>query len=286
MPSPEYQPGHASDEPPEPEPTRPSLEARPEPTPPPAHLLAQQPVYSAAPLPPRPKRKGGRALAIALVVALMLAGGVVGYLVSGDDSGSAAEEPASPSAEESSAAAPSGSPSPETPAFSGEFLEVASLGASVPIPNDRWQLDEGPVDFDYARDASLYNVELAENWYAAFSAGRYAIPELPFSPETMGETASTVARVWAESAASGGENGRASEPVLTEVTVDGRAGVLAESTASWDSSAFTGDEYERVVILLVDVDGVNALVAGAYLPQSADDEYDLLVEAFLATTFA
>ncbi|GAA2131902.1 hypothetical protein [Glycomyces algeriensis] len=284
MPSPEHQPG-AADEPPAPEPTRPSMEARPEPTPPAAHLPFQPPMYAAAPLPPQPKRRSGRVLAIALVIALMIAGGVVGYLVTGDDdSGSAAEESASE--EPSSAAELSDSPSPEAPLFSGEFLEVATLGASVPVANDRWQLDEGPVDFDYAKDASLYNIELAENWYAAFSAGRYAIPELPFSPETMGDTASTVARVWAESSASGGENGRASDPVLTEVTVDGRAGVLAESTASWDGSQFTADEYERIVILLVDVDGVNAFVAGAYMPQSADDEYDLLVDALLATTFA
>lgn len=287
MPDPEHEarPGYEAGEPPAPEPTRPSLEARPEPTPPPAYP-PQGPAYGPVPLPPQPKRGNRRVLAIALVVVLMLAGGVVGYVISDDDSGSAAEESASASTEESGAAEPSGSPSPEVQAFSGEFLLVEPLGASVPIPNDRWEHAEGPTDYDYAHDASLYNIELAENWYAAFSAGRYAIPELPFDPEAMGKTAGTVARVWAEGAAAGGENGSASVPVLTEVTVDGRAGVLAESTASWDASQFTADEYERIVILLVDVDGVNAFVAGAYMPQSADDEYDLLVDALLATTFA
>ncbi|WP_205323846.1 hypothetical protein [Glycomyces sp. YM15] len=295
MPEPESEPRTDlvfSDEPPAPEPTVPSMEARPEPTPPgtaPAPALPHEPAqgtaYGAFPPPPQPNRRGGRALGIAIVVALMLGGGAAGYIYSGDESGSAADESTSTAAEETTAAEPSESPSPEAPAFSGEFLTVEPLGASVPIPSDRWQLAEGPVDYDYAHDASLYNYELAENWYAAFSAGRYAIPELPFDPETMGETASTVARVWAEGAAGIGENGTVSEPVLTEVTVDGHAGVLAESTASWDSSQYVEDESERVAILLVDVDGVNAFVSGAYMPESADDEYDLLVDALLATTF-
>jgi hypothetical protein len=288
-------PAHLPSEPPAPEPTRPSMEARPEPTPPaempptaaPMGPPAPVPPYGAYPPPAQQRRGGGRILLIAIVAVLMLGGGTAGFLFLGDDeSGTAAEESTTAAAEETTAAPPSESASPEAPAFSGRFLEVESLGASVPIPNDRWQFDEGPVDYDYAHDASLYNIELVENWYASFSAGHYAIPELPFAPETMSDTASTVARVWAEGAAQIGENGRITEPTLTEVTVDGRAGVLAESTASWDSSEYVDDEYERVVILLVDVDGVNAFVSGAYMPQSADDEYDMLVDALLATTFA
>lgn len=272
-------------EPPPQQPTRPSLEARPDLLPPAHPPQAAPPGPYAPPAPPR--RRTGTLLLVVVVAALMIAGGTAGYLMFGGDEGPAAAEESTATGEASEEGAASPEPS-ESPAFEfpGETIPVVSLGAEMPVPSANWQLQAGPGEdgADFA-DMASYVIQYEENWYANLLIGRYNVAGLPFTPDGMEATAVELTGFWSEQSAANGENAAATEPVATPVTVDGRPGVIAESTVSWDATEFSPDKHERVLTFLVDVDGVNALYAQAWIPESADAEYEAVVAAFQAVVF-
>ena len=237
---------------------------------------------------PAPQRRGRTFLLVALVVALMLGGGAAGYFLLGDsgggeaaiDVGTADPEPDPASESESDV-------EDDEPPVSGGTLPVESLGAQVPIPGDQWELAFGPGEsIDDISDAFGVRVEYSEDWIALFQVGQYAVTNLPYDSADLDAIAAELARFWAENASLVGQNGSHTDPVVTELTVDGRAAVLAEATASWEDSPITSDSRETVIVFLVDVDGVTALLGTAYVPESAESEYGSVLAAFEGTTFS
>jgi hypothetical protein len=276
-------------EPPPQPPTQPSMEARPDLLPPAHPPQAAPPVPSppapyAPPTPPRRNRTGTLLLVIAVAV-LMIAGGTAGYLMLGgtDEASIAVDEATEPSEEAAASPEPSESPAFE---FPGETIPVASLGAEMPVPSANWELQAGPgedgADMD---DMASYVIQYEEDWYANILVGRYNVAGLPFDPNDMEAAAVELTGFWAEQAAAGGENGTTTQAVAAPVTVDGRPGVIAEAAVSWDATEFSDDKHERVLTFLVDVDGVDAFYAQAWIPESADAEYEAVVAAFRATVF-
>jgi len=289
-------------EPPPQPPTQPSLEARPDILPPahppqvtPPHSPYEQGPYApgpyTAPIPLPPKKNRAERLVLVLIVAvLLIGGGTAGYLAfdrSDEEVGAIAE---AASETEATAAAPDADESSESNSeldSTFEVIAVPSLGAEMPVPSGNWRRVVGPgEEGDDLDDMSSYAIEYEPGWYANILVGRYNVTGMPFAPETMAATAIELTRFWTEESAANGVNGIMTEPVATEVTVDGHAGVLAEARASWDSTELSADKYERVITFLVDVDGTNAFYAQAWLPESADAEYAEVVEALQATLFA
>ncbi|THV21237.1 hypothetical protein [Glycomyces paridis] len=288
-------------EPPQQPPTQPSIEARPDllpqahPVPP--NTVQMQPVpygpYAPADMPvaPPPPASPFRYLLIVLVVVLIAGAGAAGYfLLGGDDEGGDAAFEAVTSGEETSSAAPEAeATTEEAPAFesSGAMIPVASVGSQTPVPSDTWELREGPgSEGADLNDMSIYVIQYEESWFANILIGTYNVADLPYDSAAMTEIATELTSFWSEQSAASGVNGIVSVPQITETTVDGRPAVLGEATASWDSTELSPDKSERVITFLVDVDGVNALYAQAWIPESADAEYDAVVAALLATTFA
>ena len=297
-------------EPPPQPPTQPSVEARPDLLPPahppqstppvqyPPGPYAQGPYapgpYAAPmPLPPKPRHTGTLWLVV-LVAVLMIGGGLAGYVMFGD-SGEASSDVTDNSgaesggAEETTGAGLETAGPHETPSafeFSGETIPVESLGAEMPVPSANWELVAGPgEDGADLTDMASYTVEYEEGWYANLLVGRYNVAGMPFAPETMAATAIELTGFWAGESAAGGVNGVVTEPSATELQVNGHAAVIAEAKASWDSIEYSADLYERVITFLVDVDGVNAFYVQAWVPESADAEYEALIAALEATTF-
>ncbi|GAB4008007.1 hypothetical protein GCM10029992_63300 [Glycomyces albus] len=134
-------------------------------------------------------------------------------------------------------------------------------------------------------DAVGVVIEYEENWVALFQVGQYAVAGLPHDPSDMSANAAELARFWAESSSTTGDNGAHTDPEVTELTVDGHAAVLAESTATWENSDATSDTRETAIVFLVDIDGVNALYGTAFVPESGEDQYDAVIAAFEGTTF-
>ncbi|WP_199040507.1 hypothetical protein [Glycomyces salinus] len=295
-------------EPPAQPPTRPDMAARPDmlppaPTPPPGAPAAAPPGYGQfppqVPAAPVPKRGGGTVVLVVVVVLLMLGGGAAGYFLLGDsdDGGEAAIDDGATSAEadeKTGADEPEGEEETEPedgatedePPQTGETLPVESLGAQVPVPSDQWELSSGPgASGEDMVDSFGLTIEYEENWVAVFQVGQYAIADLPHDPDELGATASEIARFWAEDLSSVGENGDHTDPGVTELSVDGRDAVIAESTATWENSEVTVDTRETAIVFLVDIDGVNALYGTAFVPESAEDQYDAVIAAFEGTTF-
>lgn len=295
-------------EPPAQPPTRPDMAARPDmmppaPTPPPGAPPAAPPGYlqypPQVPAVPEPRRGGGTVVLIVVVVLLMLGGGAAGYFLLGDsdeggqaaidDGGTSAEadeETGTGEPEDEEETAPEEEATESEPVDPGETLPVESLGAQVPVPSDQWDLSYGPGESngDMADSFGLVK-EYEENWVAVFQAGQYAVADLPHDSDDMGATASELARFLAEDLSSVGENGDHTDPLVTELTVDGHDAVLAESTATWENSEVTVDTRETAIVFLVDIDGVNALYGLAFIPESAEDQYDAVIAAFEGTTF-
>ncbi|HEX2143393.1 MAG TPA: hypothetical protein VHG10_02680 [Glycomyces sp.] len=272
--------------------TQPSVEARPDLLPPapsaPGSQYAPGPYALGPPpmpLPPKPKRTGTLLLAV-LVAVLMIAGGVAGYVLLGDGGEKTGTIGEDSEAEETTTETAGPHETPSELEFSGETIPVESLGAQMPVPSENWQLQAGPgedgADID---DMASYAIEYDPGWYANILVGRYNVAQLPFDPATMDATAAELTSFWTARSADNGVDATVTEPKVTELTVGGRAAVLGEATASWDSTEYSPDKYERVVIFLVDVDGVNAFYVQAWIPESADAEYEALIAALEATTF-
>lgn len=279
--------GYTPGEPPPQPPTQPSLEARPNlPQPPgyppqygpPQSPYAPMPMQFAPPPKPSPMRS---VLIIAITLVLVAGGGIAGYLLMDDseDTGVVADDVASTSAAEES-------DEPEESAAPAEMMVVESLGAEIPVPSENWELRAGPGDEgpDF-KDMSSYVIQYEENWYANILVGNYAIEDLPFDPAEMSYLVNELTLYWANHAATGGANGSATDPQLIETMVGGRPAVIGEATATWDSHVSTTDTSERVITMLVDVDGINALYALAWIPESADAEYEAVMTALQSTTF-
>lgn len=286
-------------QPPAQPPTQPSFEARPDlPQPtyayPPPVANPADPVYAqyTQPLPPAPKKsRGGVVTLVVIVAVLMIAGAGAGYFLLGgeDDEGSSAAESSAEATEpgESASAEEPSSEESAAPEFSGEMIPFESVGAQMPVPSANWVLENGPGatgDGDVA-DMSAYSIEYAENWYASLVIGTYQVQGLPYSPDAMGDIATELTSFWSGQSAEHGMQGEVTAPVLTEFEIDGHAAVLSEATASWTSVEGSDDLYERVIVFILDIDGTNALYGLAFIPESADAEYDTTLAAFQATEF-
>lgn len=282
------------DEPPAQPPTQPNLEARPDmmPPPPPGAPMGPPAGYGQyVPLaPPAPKRRGGTVGLVVLVIALVLGGGAAGYFLLGDsdDGGGEAAIDDNTSAPESEEPEDETEPSEEEPGSEpeGDTIPIESLGAQIPFPSEAWQPTFGPgEDNEDMSDSGGLAIQYEENWYATFQVGQYAVVELPYDSADIAGTATELARFWAEQSAASGTSGEYTDPETRELTVDGRSAVIAESTASWETSEYTSDTYEHVVVFLVDVDGINALYGTAWVPESAESEYENVLSAFETTSF-
>jgi hypothetical protein len=287
-------------EPPAQPPTQPSLEARPDlpqqqgyAYPPPVANPAD-PYYAqyTQPLPPAPaKRSNAGVVALIVIVAvLMVAGAGAGYFLLGRESEGTLTAGSSSEAEEPTDAATSAAPSAEespAPEFPGEMIPFESVGVQMPVPSANWELENGPGatgDGDVG-DMSAYAIQYEENWYASLVVGTYQVEELPYAVAAIDELATELTGFWSEQSAANGMQGTATEPVLTEFEIDGHPAVIGEAKASWTSVENSPDLYERVIVFILDIDGANALYGLAFIPESADAEYDAMLAAFQAAEF-
>ena len=264
--------------------------------PPPGY--GQQPGYpdpygQYGPPPAPPKRGGGIAILIVVVLILMIGGGVAGYLLLGDDEGAtttAGDETTSAAPEDDTEDTEQAPEEDQTDGMPGGELVVASLGAVTPQPSDPWEPDAGPGEAGrMSSDAQTMIVHHTDTWISAMAVGLFEAAYTPYDAAALEGTASAAMDTWTAGFADGATGLVVDDTELTEVEVDGRPGVLAETQVSWDSYGDVEDTYEDIAMLVVDVDGVNGFFSLVSVPQTGIEEYpelyDGTVEGVLATTF-
>ncbi|GAB3647797.1 flagellar basal body-associated FliL family protein [Glycomyces tarimensis] len=247
--------------------------------------------YGPPPVQPVSKGGSGTAILIVVVLILMIGGGVAGYLLlGGDDEGTttAGEETTS----EAEADPSDGGEEPteeggEEPVPDGDALTVESLGAVTPLPGDPWEPYAGPGAVgNVSTDTHALVIQHTESWISYMEVGLFDGAVTAYDPADLQGSAEGLMNHWAEGFAFGSVEGlEVSETEFTDVEVDGRPAVLAESTVSWTSSDSTEDGYEDIAFLVVDVDGVNGFIGLASVPESGTEHRQAAVDALLATTF-
>jgi hypothetical protein len=245
--------------------------------------------YGPPPVQATAKSSSGGIVLVVVVVLLMIAGGVAGYLLLGDrDSGTTTaggDSTTSPAGDdETSEDDDSDDDDVEVPADS---LVVDALGGVTPMPEGAWDHRDGPgAQEQFATDAHSVWISHTETWGSLFYVGRLNAVDIVYNSSDLPGTATDVVTAWASHFEGYTEGLKLSDVTTAEHTVDGRPAVLAEATVSWDEvQSITEDEYERIAVLIIDVDGANAFVGVASIAESGDDDYGSAVDALLATTF-
>ncbi|WP_100445055.1 hypothetical protein [Glycomyces xiaoerkulensis] len=251
--------------------------------------------YGPPPVPPDNKGGAGTAILIVVVVLLLIGGGAAGYFLLGDDDEgtttagdeetSASEEAPTEEGDDGEEPTEDEEPTDGTEP-SGDTITVDSLGAATPLPGSgQWDPYQGPAtNTAWGADATSYVVQHDPTWISLFGAGMCTGLEFPYDPDDLSGSAAGAVEWWAEGF-SDAEGMTYGDPELTEVEVDGRPGVLAETRIEWDSYADTDDTYEDAAVLIVDADGVNGFIGIASIPESGADFRQEAVDALLATTF-
>src|SRR5699024_683451 len=141
-------------------------------------------------------------------------------------------------------------------------LTVASLGAVTPSPGALWEVYSGPgSNGDLGTDAHACYIPHTENWISYLEVGAINSAYLPYDPAERQGSAGEAMDTWTSGFAFGSAGGlEVSETTIADVEVDGRPGVLAETTVAWTASEHTPDRYEDIAILMVAVDGVNGFL--------------------------
>lgn len=247
------------------------------------------------PPPVQPTRKGGAGTAVLIIVTLvlMVGAGVAGYLILGDDdeaTTTAGDDTTSETTEETPDEGTDENgeeDAPPPPEPDTDALTVASLGAVTPNPGASWEFYDGPgANGNLSTDAHAYYIRHTDSWISYLEVGMVNSAYLAYDPADLRGSADGAMDTWTSGFAFGStEDLEVAATTLTDVEVDGRPGVLAETTVSWTSSEHTPDLYEDIAILMVDVDGVNGFIGLASVPESGTEARQAAIDALLATTF-
>ncbi|QSB05476.1 hypothetical protein [Natronoglycomyces albus] len=221
---------------------------------------------------PQKSRAGRMALIIVLFVALAAGGGTAGYLLfqpeeasvaTGDDSTTSAPEETSPPGDDDS--------EPPADAFDIEY----------PTPGSPWE----PFETEDAHSPGVYdnvswNIRVTDVWIGFLQFGMLDRVSIVHDADDPEQTIQQIADNFANTSFSGVEGLQMSAIDFSEVTVEGsRGAVLGEFELTWDDAAEgIPDSAEDVALIVIDLDGRDAVVGLAALPESISEHYEDAVD--------